>query len=606
MARPDPSTIQSEWEARINRALEVKTAWEERFRVKLSRDYFEGRQNPGWPPEEWITVNKIWTHLQTQLPMLYQIDPYFYIKLRRSFDPNPFQMVRFDQSAKIREAHLNWLKTARNLKPKARLGIQDAHFAFGVMKVFHISDETENERAGEPILGDNEEPLIGDDGEPLIEPDIIASNGQFRWYRVHPDDFLFDADAGTLDDDWHWLAERIVMTPDQAKADRRLDNRAVETADKMSMEAAEHPERERKGLARLFSSMEKPKEGDRQVIVGWEIYDLERRNMLFLLQGAERLAMPAGALPPGIETHPYSILRFALRDKSPYPIPPVSQALDPQREFNQSRSGILRHRKRFNRKYEVLENMKDEELDKLEVGDDGSYIKVPQLGSVNPIKDAPLDAQNYTELLALNRDLVEIFGTPDEARGIASADSATQAALIDRRLEVREGDRLSLVLEWVTDSGKKMDQLAQVHLTTEQAVQVSGPQGDRWELVRPQDFTEIAGEFEYTVNIGASQPRIPQIERQQFLAFLNILVSAPWLALSPALLRQVAEWHHIDDERIITELMKIAQKLTGGGQTDGTQQGSGSQAGVGEQRPISAILGAATGGQPGSNVGEAA
>ena len=64
----------------------------------------------------------------------------------------------------------------------------------------------------------------------------------------------------------------------------------------------------------------------------------------------ENLDLKTSDLPKGVDCHPYSILRFALTHDSPYPIPPVSQAIDPQKEYNLARSRILKHRKRFNRK----------------------------------------------------------------------------------------------------------------------------------------------------------------------------------------------------------------------------------------------------------------
>jgi hypothetical protein len=63
----------------------------------MGRQYFEGMQNPGEPDNEWITVNKIYAHLMAQLPTLYSVDPYFYVKLKRSFSPDPVQIAVYEQ-----------------------------------------------------------------------------------------------------------------------------------------------------------------------------------------------------------------------------------------------------------------------------------------------------------------------------------------------------------------------------------------------------------------------------------------------------------------------------------------------------------------------------
>ncbi|HET9887118.1 MAG TPA: hypothetical protein VFR10_06355, partial [bacterium] len=77
------SDLQKLWSERIERAKKKRKEWEDEFRIDLGRAYWEGKQNPGYPAEEWITINKIYAHLQAQLPLLYSLDPYFYVKLEK-------------------------------------------------------------------------------------------------------------------------------------------------------------------------------------------------------------------------------------------------------------------------------------------------------------------------------------------------------------------------------------------------------------------------------------------------------------------------------------------------------------------------------------------
>jgi hypothetical protein len=295
-----------------------------------------------------------------------------------------------------------------------------------------------------------------------------------------------------------------------------------------------------------------------------------------------------------------------LRDRSPYPIPPVSQALDQQRELNEARTKALIHRKRFNRKYEVVSSLleSEDELDKLVVGDDGTIIQVQQLGAVSPIRDAPLDQQTYTEISAINRDFLELMGPSPDALQISRADSATEAAIVDQRLEIREGDKLSIVTDWIIEAGRKIDQLVQAHITRDEAVRVIGPSGEEmWELVSAESYEDIAGEFEYSVNVGASQPRVPQVERSQWLAFLQVLGQFPQLMTSRRLMAHMASLHHLEDETMIQELVQIGEQMSqqlaqGAGQEGG---GVSPVAGVNPENPITSILGAALGANGGAN-----
>lgn len=581
-------TDQQVWHERINRAKKFREDdFENPFQVKKGRLWFEGKQNPGVPDGEWITVNKIYSHLLSELPFLYSIDPYFYVKLNRSFNPDPATIVQYESSGKIRQSYLNYLKGEVKLKEKARLSILDAEFEYGVAKVHFSAERKKNPDKGKSIYGEDKEPLKDDDGNELQEPDTIPVNERYHVTRVHPKHLLWDEDAGPLEEDWTWIAHRTYVMCEDAEDDPSLDKKALKTAQKMR--------RERDEKKKDPSPATKKTDGTRdgEVYEIYEIYELKKRRFLKYATGAKELVMEPKALPKGVDRHPFCILRFTIRDESPYPIPPVSQALDLQREINEARSKVLVHRKRFNRKYEVnvslLEN--EDQLDRLESGEDGTIIRT--LGrAVDPIRDAPLDQQNYQELGALNNDVFEMMGRSGESVGLSSADSATQAALIDKRVEIREGDKLSMVTDWLIEIGRKLDGLVQANVTRDEAVRIAGPSGEFWEFVKARDYAEIDGEYEYSVNVGSTLPRIPQIERQQWLAFLQVLSGFPQLLTSKRFMKHMAEMHHIEDESLIDELYQLGQQMM---QAQAQPTGSAPPPGSGDTNPIAGAMGAGMG-----------
>lgn len=599
---------QKTWEDKILRAKKVRLQWKELFKVDLARDYFDGKQRPpGYPASEWITINNVYAHLKAQLPSLYAADPYFYVRLKRSFTPDPNMIVEYGKKGKIRQAMLNYLKEELQLKIKARLCIQDAHFAYGVLKSHHSSEMIKNPDAGEPVKGEDGETLLSDPktGETMLEPDYIPVNSRYKLTRIHPDDFLWDEDAGPLEDDWAWVAQ-CIREPYQDVVKNPLFHKAAVDRAKNKGGAAddEHKRRqdrkkgEVKGYSDTDSMWDKHGGADPHIITRWEIYNLKQGTWLVIAEGGEEPLLPEEPIPPGIERHPFSVLRFTLRDDSPYPIPPISQGIDPSNEYNMARSDLLRHRKRFNRKYAYLQGAVDEEqLAMLETGQDGALIGVKQLGAVDAIKDAPLDQMRYMELGYLKQDMIELFGgAHDEARGIAGSETATQAGILDKRLEIKEGDAMSMVIDFVRDIARKLDQLVQTYIERDEAVRVSGPQGELWEMVRTDDYEAIEGEFEYSVNVGATVPRMPQMERASWMAFLTMLANFPHLLQSKRLLKRMAEMHHIEDDQMIAELQKIWQQMMSGQAP--FPGNTGSQPGVGEERPVSAmggLLGGANG-----------
>ncbi|KKL28886.1 hypothetical protein LCGC14_2370670, partial [marine sediment metagenome] len=431
--------LQSKWEEKIQDALKVRDEWATEFRVELGRAYFEGKQNPGYPEEEWITIPKIYSHLQAQLPFLYSMDPYFYVKLKKSREQGLSNMTTeefqkkievTETRGKVRQGMLNYLKVELKLKPKARLGIQDAHFAYGILKARHASDTEKHPNAGEPIVDDDgKEQKDPDTGEVQVYPDEIPINKRYEALRIHPDDFVWDADAGPLPDSWSFLAQRIRMRKEEAQKDKRFNLAAAKSISPKSKEDKDG----KKTLFGISWLAKKSQDKEEEFVDIWEIYDLDNNETLTLAEDAEDLLIKPRPTAPGVEGHPYSILRFTLRDKSPYPIPPVSPAIDPQKEISLSRSRWMTHRKRFNRKYIAVINQFDDietEIEKLEVGGDGTVILARSTDAVKAIQDAPLDQQGIIELQALDNDIVEALGTPGNARGVANADSATEASIL--------------------------------------------------------------------------------------------------------------------------------------------------------------------------------
>ena len=596
--------LQTKWEERIQDAVKVRDEWAKEFRVDMGRDYFEGKQNPGYPEDEWITIPKIYAHLQAQLPFLYSMDPYFYVKLKKShkkglgrLDEQEFAQVIAEDELKgtVRQGMLNYLKGELKLKSKARLGILDAHFAYGVLKSRHASETEKHPNAGKPIVDDDGNDLKDPDtGETQIYPDEIPINKRYEALRIHPDDFIWDADAGPLDDSWTWVAQRIRMRKEKALKDKRFNFSAT----KSIAPKTKQTERGRFGISWLAK---KGEQKEAEFVDIWEIYDLDNNETLTLAEDAEDLLIKPRPTAPGVEGHPYSILRFTLRDKSPYPIPPVSPAIDPQKEISLSRSQWLTHRKRFNRKYEFDVTRADDpdlEIEKLEIGGDGTVLRT-RGGAVTVIQEASMDQQRISELMVLDNDIVEALGSPGNARGVANADSATEASILDNRLEIREGDKLSMVVDWISDWAKKLDQLVQFHIEEDEAVKITGPQGEFWQQIKQESYEEIEGEFEYSVNVGASRPRLPEIERAQLMAFFSqVIIPFPHILTKTATMKRFAELFGIEDDVMLEELRDLGMAMLSGQLPMPGQQGGGPS-----NNPVASVLGTALGPQGGNTNG---
>lgn len=602
MATKKPKTVKADkplpqkWLEKIQRAQKVKDAWRDKFRVGRCYDYYEGQQNDNSETEYFI-VNRIFSTLQAELPTLYSTDPEFYVKLATSYSTNPMDVVLWEKRAKVRQSMLNYLKRELALKQKARLSIFDAHFQFGILKIFYSADLVENPDKGKPVIIEGTElPIINEAGNPLLEPEAIPVNEAYKISRVHPDDFLVDADAGPLDDEVSWKAQRLKIPIDDLKEDKRYNKGAIDKVQptEISGEAQKEKEARQKGMAIADKSEDEP-----DTAVLWEIYDLKKKQWLVVAEGLQDdFLVDPGPLPPGIERDPFMDLRFVMRDSSWWPIPLISQLLDSQKATNEVRTKMVTHRKRFNRKYEMYAPAFDDPEDsaaKLEQGEDGTVVlKNQPIPTITPIQDAPLDQMHIMELNLLRADFQEMAVGANQQGSGSGIDSATEAGIVENRTKIREGDKLSIVMEFVADAGRKLDQIVQANITKDQAVKVTGgPNGEYWELVKTSDYQEIDGEYEYTINVGATTPQLPEIERAQWIGFLGAIMQAPYLMQSRRLMVKSAEMFHIYDESLIDEIMQIGKQMMA--VQAGPPGAAGSQPNLMAQNPVSAQGGMAAG-----------
>jgi hypothetical protein len=549
----------------IERAKKVKEEWLKDFRVSLAYEYMEGRQRPSHiSAEEWITVNLFYSNLRAILPTLYRQDPYFYIKVRRSFKPHPMDIALFEQKARVRQSMLNYLKGELKIKQKIRLSILDAFFQFGVVKSHINADLMDNPDKDKPVENEYGEPMFDEQQQPLMNPATIPANIQYKVTRVHPKDIFFDEDAGPLEDDWGRIYQRITVPLNEAKQDKRYKDSVRKTlkATENKSDFDKQEDRRKKGLA-----VQDKDDKQADIVVTYECYDLKNGQWYVVAEGNDDYLIDPAPVPQGIEKHPFSFLVFFPRDNSVYPIPACTQWIDSQREYCELRSKILVHRKRFNRKYEVYApGVEEEEITKLEIGDDGTIIRKNQpVPVVTPIQDASLDLNHINELQMLRKDFDDVAVGPNQRGSAQGVDSATEAGIIEKRVMIQEGDDISLVAEFVTDIGRKVDQLVQENITEDQAVQVAGPDGKPvWELIRATAYEKIQGEYEYSVNAGTMAAQLPEVERAQWNAFLANIGANWWLALNLPLLTYTAKLYNIEDENLVTMLHEIAKKMAGG------------------------------------------
>jgi hypothetical protein len=351
--------------------------------------------------------------------------------------------------------------------------------------------------------------------------------------RVSPADVFVDPEATSLRDA-KWIAQRIVKTLAEVRANGRYDQKA-----RQAVAPDGHlPEDWRPRDA-------KERDGDFGRVTVWEFYDLRAGTMcVFSDIGDSFLVKPTQQ--PYAFGQPFVMLRnYDIPDEF-YPMGEL-EAIEPlQHELNATRSAILNDRKQNQRKY-LYEPKAFDKVGIAGLQSDRDNEMVPTTGAV-PLNEAvvpmpriPLDPQLYQNSDMIVQDINMITAVNEYARGGQSETrrTATEASIIQDAANARAADKLAKVEKIIGRCASRLVALAQQYMTEPQTVRITGKNGHPlWFEVKPDD---IQGEYDFEVVGGSTQPKNEQQKRTIAMEMLQTL--APFAQMGiinlPALLEQV-------------------------------------------------------------------
>jgi len=253
-----------------------------------------------------------------------------------------------------------------------------------------------------------------------------------------------------------------------------------------------------------------------------------------------------------------------------------------QIELNRTRTQIINHNRRFNRK--LLYNERAIGADgkqALESRIDGALIRVINdvdlSKAVLPLPDSPLPVDRYQLNNIIESDLTQVTGISDYERGAFQnlRRTATEASIIQDSSSLRQQDKLRRVEDAATEVAKRMKSLAQMFYDHQRWILVTG-QG--WELPISFNKTDILGDFDISVDAGSTQPISQQQQQQSAERLYQLLASNPVVNL-PEITRELLRAHGMTNpDRFINQQAVMQMQMMGqfgGGQPGqpGQQQG---------------------------------
>jgi len=219
-----------------------------------------------------------------------------------------------------------------------------------------------------------------------------------------------------------------------------------------------------------------------------------------------------------------------------YPVGDVAQIESLQLELNQTRTQMMNHRKRFQRKWLYNRDAFDRDsVEALESDVDNTMIPVlaDNLNDVIiPLPAVITPSDFYDQSGMITNDIDRVSGVSDYQRGAAQTAvkrTATEAAMIQDSANARAQDRLSKIESILARLGERVIGLMQQFMTGDQVARIVTMPGRAWVNYDP-DY--IQGEFDYEVAAGSTEPMNETFRRQSALQLVD--ASMPFLEMGVA------------------------------------------------------------------------
>ena len=536
MPRTTKKDLRKKYEARLEaaRRFREQEKYDDLWRRMV--DLYAGKQ---WPKEQMTDVDRMVVNTAfSTINVIYPSVSVNYPKI--TVNPNK---PDDEDRAVITEAVVNYLWRHYEYQEHFRLAVKDfLMIGHGWLKVGYRYKEREvelsayerqtalAEQAAEADAFAMENPHLAGDlptddeiEEALPSTKVLAVEDNPFVERVSPHDIFVDPEATSLHDA-RWIAQRIVRTIEEVKADKHYDARA--------RNAVKPDAATRFGEDDKRNRRPSTEDVDCQRVTVWEFYDLASDTLcIFSKMGEEMLVGPKPI--PFATGHPFVMLRnYEVPDQF-YPMGDL-EALEPlQHEINMLRTQMQQARRKYARKYLYKESSFDATgVQALQSDRDNVFVPVADENLhlsevIAPLPALGLPADMYNFSTIVENDMGTVSGVSEYQRGQVpeTRRTATEAAIISDSVNARAADKLALIELAIAKVARKVIAVAQQYTTEDQVARVVGKENSV--VWVPYTREDIEGEFDFEVEAGSTQPLNETVRRQTIQALMNAL--APFL-----------------------------------------------------------------------------
>jgi hypothetical protein len=546
------------WSDRLKTADLYYKEWETLFKCKILDKYYEGLQ---WRSQKELgynpyVINKIYETIQIKIANFIPTFPVFNVASRVG---NEDDIKAAATSAQLKEDLLNTITQDpdNNFAFETEQAYKDHFFRFGMVEVGYAADWILNPNAQRPLLGkDTDTKLSSKEARKVVEaPPELPINERIYFKHISAKTFRIGGTDHKYLNRCGWCGYFEYVHKDDLLSIKNLLNK-----DKIQSATGSNPDPNRESVpidSERFA---------RNTLKIWHLWDNRSMKRLIVLDS------------PCVTVFERKFKRLPLFDLRPdirlitggfYPIPPAYHWLSPQDEYNEIREMLRAHRRRFVRKFGIVEGMMDdEEIEKFETGPDGALVKMRQQDAIKPIENADLGQALNESIATSTDDLNRISGTSDEARGVADRTTATQANIVQSRTNIRESKERDRVVKWMAGMGREVLLTINEKFTGKILAKLTQAEGETFmssvNIHKPL-FREITSEdlkdgFDFKIEVDVtSMSSMAQLqEKQKLMEYVSFLTQFPMVAFSPYLVREAAYRIGYRNEKAIAEFQQMA------------------------------------------------
>ena len=396
--------------------------------------------------------------------------------------------------------------------------------------------------------------------------------------RVSPFDVVIDPEARSMKEA-RWVARRRWETLEDVKANPLYSNTQDLTGTLRTSQDVSYDTETRVPPPGYPDQGSAPEHAQRVEL--WDYYNLQLGTMCTLTLNHGKFLQEIDWNMP-FEGGPMVLMRdYVVPDKL-WGYGEARLIMSLQIELNRTRTQIINHNRRFNRK--ILYNERalgPDGIQALESRRDGALVRVINDVDLSkaalPLPDSPLPADRYQLNNIIEADITQVTGISDYERGAYTnlRRTATEASIIQDSSSLRQQDKLRRVEDAATEIAKRMKALAQMFYDHQRWILVTG-QG--WELPISFNKNDILGDFDVSVDAGSTQPISQQQRMQDTERLYQLLISNPVVNL-PEVTRELLRSHGMSNpDRFINQQAVMQMQMMG-------MMGGQQQPGVPGQQP---------------------